>query len=152
MMKMIRVLAILTMCALLFTAALADKTPELYGKDQLTALLDNIVDDIRPGTAGCSLRTTARTAELMKWGMNTDLSDEEITQVAAQILEKVPDAQKAEFDEVMNDIYSTYCSLLTDADKAMLEDAGCDPNEYDFSEVEAIPAVETAMAAVGAVS
>ena len=144
-----KVMAIVTTLALLITIAYADPAPELYGADQLEALLANVDEDICPGAAGCALRSTARAAELMKWGMNTAMPEDEIKSVVDGITGKLSEERVSDFNEALTDIYSAYCSLLTEDSAQLMEDAGIDATEYDFSGIETVPAVETVMICAG---
>lgn len=147
MMKLVRFTAVILAFALLMTIAVAE--PELYGKEQLVALMSNLPQDIQPGAAGCALRSTARAAELMKWGMNTKMTETEIAETAREVIAGIPEDAMPDYREAMNEVYDAYCTLLTDDGKAVLEDAGLNSAEYDFDSVESVEVVEIVMEAVG---
>lgn len=150
MKKILMIMAAVLTFALVFTGAYADDVPVMYGEEQLTALMDNLVNDIQPGTAGCAFRSTARAAELMKWGMNTEMNDDEIGTTVENIMADMTDADKAEFIDVVREVYGSYCILLTDEGEDLLRDAGYDVEEYDFSAIESVPAVEKVVECTGA--
>lgn len=122
------------------------------GNDDLTVYLSNLVQDVQPGTAGSSLKAAARAADLMKWGMNTEMSEEEIATVVDSVMNGMSGEEKGAFVEAMECVYDMYCSLLTDDCAELLENVGYSSAEYDFSNIESIEPLEVVMAEVDTVS
>ena len=53
-------------------------TVQTQGKEDLVKILDQIEDNVFPGTAGCSLTAVPYTAKLLDWCKSTGLSENEM--------------------------------------------------------------------------
>ncbi|MCR4842960.1 MAG: hypothetical protein K5840_06845 [Eubacterium sp.] len=117
----------------------------------LDEVLREIKSDVWVGTAGASLKAVEPTKDLMVWAAQTDNDEEEIIAEVSGFTDSLSDDEKAEFQEQMEMVYSTWISLTTsDSDEVnlMLEDAGVDTSDTSWlsGDGEAINYVMNAMA------
>lgn len=101
------------------TSAKADKT-------ELSAILDDIEQNVFPGTAGSSLSSVPYAVALLDWSADTKLTADEIkTEIINWLADKRNDEQ-VEFSRKLDLINSTCEQLLGDNAKDLLDCAGCD--------------------------
>ena len=79
---------------------------------ELDNMLNEINTDVQPGTAGSSLKTVKVAANLLDWGTETSLSQEEIKSETVRWLSDKGNDEQAEFSQKMADVYDAYQKLL----------------------------------------
>ncbi|HBK26072.1 MAG TPA: hypothetical protein DDY90_05000, partial [Clostridiales bacterium] len=87
-------------------------------------ILDEIDENVVPGTAGSSLRAVQSAVKLLDWGVNTGLGADEIGEAAAAWLAAKGD-DRALCVEKLELVDNAYQRLLTDEADDLLNDAGC---------------------------
>ena len=97
-----------------------------FDKTELSAILDDIEQNVYPGTAGCSLSSVPYAVKMLDWSADTELTADEIkTEINNWLADKTNDEQ-VEFRRKLNLINGTCEQLLGDNAKDLLECAGCD--------------------------
>lgn len=95
-------------------------------KTELTAILDDIEQNVKPGTAGCSLSSVPYAVKLLDWSADTELTADEIkTEINNWLADKNSDEQ-VEFRPKLDLINGNCEQLLGDNAKDLLECARCD--------------------------
>lgn len=75
---------------------------------ELDNMLNEINTDVQPGTAGSSLKTVKVAANLLDWGTETSLSQEEIKSETVRWLSDKGNDEQAEFSQKIADVYDAY--------------------------------------------
>ena len=110
-------------------------------------ILDEIDTEVRIGTSGSSLSAVQAAVELIKWGMDTGLGADEISDAAFTWLAAKND-ELADCLQKLALVDSAYQKLLTDEARDMLDSAGCADVEITWGS-EPIEPVEAIMQAAG---
>ncbi|HNX64146.1 MAG TPA: hypothetical protein PKI60_03040 [Oscillospiraceae bacterium] len=106
-------------------SAKADKT-------ELSAILDDIEQNVFPGTAGCSLSSVPYTVALLDWSADTKLTADEIKAEITHWLAVKGNDEQVEFRRKLDLINGTCEQLLGDNAKDLLDCAGCDTSNYTW--------------------
>ena len=111
---------------------------------QLDNMLNEINTDVQPGTAGSSLKAVKVAANLLDWGTETCLSQEEIKSETVRWLSDKGNDEQVEFSQKMADVYDAYQELLGENAEELLLSAGYTGKGYPWgsSKVEAIEAIK----------
>ena len=110
-------------------------------------ILDEIDENVVPGTAGSSLRAVQSAVKLLDWGVNTGLGADEIGEAAAAWLAAKGD-DRALCVEKLELVDNAYQRLLTDEADDLLNDAGC-ADIHRFWGNEPVESIEAVMQAAG---
>ena len=110
-------------------------------------ILGEIDTEVRIGTSGSSLSAVQAAVELIKWGMDTGLGADEISDAAFTWLAAKND-ELADCLQKLALVDSAYQKLLTDEARDMLDSAGCADVEITWGS-EPIEPVEAIMQAAG---
>lgn len=110
-------------------------------------ILDEIDTEVRIGTSGSSLSAVQAAVELIKWGMDTGLGADEISDAASTWLAAKND-ELADCLQKLALVDNAYQKLLTDEARDMLDSAGCADVEITWGS-EPIEPVEAIMQAAG---
>ena len=119
------------------------KNDDLHDPSAVTELdnmLNEINTDVQPGTAGSSLKTVKVAANLLDWGTETSLSQEEIKSETVRWLSDKGNDEQAEFSQKIADVYDAYQELLGENAEELLSSAGYTGKGYPWgsSKVEEI--------------
>lgn len=109
----------------------------------LQDVLEEINMDVQPGTAGNHMTAIRVASHLLDWGVETDMSVEEIKQTVINWLSDKGNEEQVAFSEKMSCVYEAYQQLLgTDAEE-LLASAGCENTRYPWSDssVEIVEAI-----------
>ncbi len=109
--------------------------------ESLNAVLDMITDTVHPGSSGSSLRAAACAAALLDWGMNTQLTDDEIYSAVGCWLDTLDDARLIQYFDSFYPVYNASYDLKGDNAESLLRDAGVSGSAYPWNE-QAFHAVE----------
>lgn len=111
---------------------------------ELDNMLNEINTDVQPGTAGSSLKTVKVAANLLDWGTETSLSQEEIKSETVRWLSDKGNDEQAEFSQKMADVYDAYQELLGENAEELLSSAGYTGKGYPWgsSKIEAIETIK----------
>lgn len=116
-------------------ASPAAAAPSL-AKEELSALLGELRENVSIATAGSSLRAAAMAARLLDWAEGAELTDEEILAALAPWLGELDDGVPADFLEQLAAVDGAIQSL-EEMDEArargLLTDAGCEDCGYPWS-------------------
>ena len=109
--------------------------------ESLNAVLDMITDNVRPGSSGTSLRAAACAAALLDWGMNTNLTDDEIYSAVGCWLDTLDDERLVQYFDSFYPVYNASYDLKGENAESLLSDAGVAYSAYPWNE-QAFRAVE----------
>ncbi len=125
MKRMQRFLALLMMAALLAgCGVLPENALKEEDRQQLISLLDQIAENLHPGTAGSSLVSAGVTSELIDWAAATKMTAQETAEAVRQWLESQSEEIREAFAQQIESIGGTYAEILRDGAKGLLESAG----------------------------
>lgn len=128
-----------------------EETPDPAAQEQLSALLEELRQNVTIATAGSSLRSVAMAAKLLDWAEQAKISDEQIRSALEPWLAGPEDEIPAEFLEQLGAVDGMFTRLTGDSAHEMeglLSDAGCENCGYPWS-AEATATVERIMALAG---
>ena len=108
--------------------------------EALNAILDQVLT-VYPGSAGSSLRAAACAARLLDWGMETELTDDEIYSAVGCWLDEQDDENLKIFLESIWPVYDRCYDLKGEYAKDLMRDAGIEDSLYPWNE-RAFRAVE----------
>lgn len=112
---------------------LQPELPPVYD-EALTSIFNRIIDDVRPGTAGCSLRAAQIGASLLDWGMATALTDDEIYSAVGCFLEEQEDERLQLFFESFFSVYDSCYDLMSENGPELLDCAGVSDCSYPWND------------------
>lgn len=118
---------------------LAPELPPVHD-EALNAVLDEVLT-VYPGTAGSSLRAAACAARLLDWGMETELTDDEIYSAVGCWLDEQDDRSLQIFLESILSVYDRCYDLRGEHAEDVLSDAGVEDSLYPWND-RAFRAVE----------
>lgn len=126
MTRILKTTALLLALVLLLSACggTAKPTEPKDEQEALYAVLDEIMENIRPGTAGSTLSSVRTAAKLVKWASTTKMTKEEAASAVTQWLKtQSPELQQL-FREKLTHVAESYGEILKDGAKDLLETAG----------------------------
>ena len=94
---------------------------QVQGSEDLTKLLEQIDDNVFPGTAGCSLTAVRYTVNLLDWCKTAGVSDTELRSLVANWMQGKDTVELARKFELIQD---TYQRLMSDTAQDLLASAG----------------------------
>ena len=106
--------------------------PEVHDP-ALEAILPDVMN-VRPGSAGCSLRAARTAAALLDWGMETELTDDEIYSAMGCWLDTLNDEDFMLFRESFYSVYDASYNLRGENAEGLLEDAGVEHSARPWNE------------------
>lgn len=118
--------AVLLIAAMVLSLAAcsAGSTPEdSKDKQRLISLLDDIAENVKPGSAGNKLTAVRIAADLVSWAASTEMTKQEAAQVVAQWLKEQSPELRDAFVEKLSSVASAYGKIAADEAKELLEDA-----------------------------
>ena len=110
-------------------------------------ILDEIDADVLVGTAGSSLSAVQAAVKLLRWGMDTGLGADEISEAASTWLAGKND-DLTDCLQKLTLVDDAYQELLTDNARDLLDSAGCADVDITWGS-EPVAAVEAVMQAAG---
>ena len=105
-------------------------------------VLDEINTDIQLGTAGNGMNSIKVATHLLNWGVETDMTTDEIKKETISWLSDKGNSEQVEFSNKLASVYDAYRKLLGSDAKELLEQAGCDDAAYPWSDAP-VEAIET---------
>ena len=106
--------------------------PEVHDP-ALEAILPEVLN-VWPGSAGCSLRAARTAAQLLDWGMATELTDDEIYAAMGSYLDTLGDEDFMLFRESFYSVYDASYNLRGENAEGLLSDAGVETSAYPWNE------------------
>ncbi len=106
--------------------------PEVHDP-ALEAILPEVLN-VWPGAAGCSLRAARVAAQLLDWGMTTELDDDGIYAAIGSYLDTLNDEDFMAFREAFYSVYDASYNLRGDSAEGLLSDAGVENSAYPWNE------------------
>lgn len=107
----------------------------------LNDILDSIVSNVRPGSAGTSLRAAQCAGALLDWGLVTELNDDEIYSAVGCWLDEQSDENLLIFFESFYSVYTASYDLRSENGESLMRDAGLNTEAYPWND-QAAHAVE----------
>ena len=107
----------------------------------LNDILDSIVSNVRPGSAGTSLRAAQCAGALLDWGLVTELNDDEIYSAVGCWLDGQSDENLLIFFESFYSVYTASYDLRSENGENLMRDAGLNTEAYPWND-QAAHAVE----------
>lgn len=104
---------------------------QVQGGDELTKLLDQIDDNVFPGTAGCTLTSVQYTVNLLDWCKTAGVSDSELRSIVSNWMTGKDTAELSRKFELVSD---TYQRLMSDTAPDFLDSAGVQTDSYPWPE------------------
>ncbi len=101
---------------------------------QLNALLYDLWQNYRPGTAGCSLSAARLAGTLLDWYAEAQPDAAAITAAAQEFYGTLDVAQAADFAEQLGGVYSVAQELLSDTAAGFLESAGYTSTAFPWTQ------------------
>ena len=102
--------------------------------ERLNAILDEMVANVHPGSAGTSLRAAQSAAALLDWGTDTGLSDDEIYSAVGCWLDKQDDETLLIFFESFYSVYTQSYNLRGENAESLMNDAGISSSNYPWGD------------------
>ena len=106
--------------------------PEVHDP-ALEAILPEVMN-VWPGAAGCSLRAARTAAALLDWGMETELTDDEIYSAMGCYLDTLNDEDFMLFRESFYSVYDASYNRRGEYAEGLLEDAGVESSAYPWND------------------
>ena len=111
---------------------LAPELPPVHD-EALAAVFEEVLT-VYPGTAGSSLRAAACAARLLDWGMETELTDDEIYSAVGCWLEEQDDERLHIFLESIMPVYDRCYDLRGEHAEELMSDAGVEDSGYPWND------------------
>ena len=102
---------------------------QTQGTEELTKVLDQIAENVFPGTAGCTMTAVPYTAKLLDWCKSTALTENEMT---AALTTWLRSQDEREMVRVFSLIRDTYESLYSTTAKDLMDNAGFETDSYPW--------------------
>ena len=102
---------------------------QVQGGEDLTKLLEQIDDNVFPGTAGCSLTAVRYTVNLLDWCKTAGVSDTELRSIVSNWMQGKDTVELARKFELIQD---TYQRLMSDTARDLLDSAGVETDSYPW--------------------
>lgn len=119
------VLAVLLVLSLAGCAGKGNGTlTEKEDKEKLISVLDDIANNVRPGSAGSMLTSIRIAADLVSWAASSNMTKMEAAKVAAEWLKQQPEADREVLQEKLKSVAEAYGKIALDGAKDLLQDAG----------------------------
>ena len=128
-------------------AAGTDTAATEESADALGVVLDYAVNDVQPGSSGCSLRGIKCAAMLLDWASETPLDADGIA-AAVETWKSSATEELAIFDECMDLVASSCESLTQDNAQELLDESGSTDCAYPWSDA-AFAAAQSVFTAAG---
>lgn len=93
-------------------------------KAKLHAVLNDILNNMHPGTTGSTLTSIRIAADLVSWAASSNMSKKEAAEAVMKWIRDLPQEQKDEFKNQMKQVAEGYAQIATDGAKSLLESAG----------------------------
>ena len=120
-------------------------------QEELSALLQQVREEMHIGTAGASLRAVKLASRLLDWAEGAEIGDEQIRLALEPFLGDLDDGIPADFPEQLAAVGGAARMLTrgtSDEAAGMLADAGCEDCGYPWSD-KAMETLERILAAAG---
>ena len=138
------------------TTPAAAETPTVAGgtvkaeesADALGVVLDYAVNDVQPGSSGCSLRGIKCAAMLLDWAAETPLDADGIASAVETWKSSATEDELAIFSECMDLVASSCESLSQDNAQELLDESGSTDCAYPWSDA-AFAAAQSVLSAAG---
>lgn len=132
-----RLIAALLLAAVLLSltacSAAGGELTDEKDREKLISLLDDIADNVRPGTAGSKMTTVRIAADLVSWAASTKMTKSQAAGVVGEWLkEQSPEIRDA-FREKLGRVAEAYGDLAREEAKDLLESAGVQETVSDLS-------------------
>ena len=118
------------------------------GSDDLGALLDMVLSDVRPGSSGCSLRSINCAARLLDWSSSAGMSDDEIGAAVQAWTDRLSEEERAVFTESILSVSDSCESLKQENAQELLDESGSTGCGYPWDDA-AFMTAESVFAAAG---
>lgn len=102
---------------------------QTQGTEELTHLLDQIEENVFPGTAGCTLTSVPYTAKLLDWCKSTGISENEMVAALNAWKQGKDGREIARKFELIRDTYET---LIGDHAQELMNNAGYETDSYPW--------------------
>ena len=106
--------------------------PEVHD-EALEAILGGVLT-VYPGSAGSSLRAAAVAARLLDWGMETQLTDDEIYSAVGCYMDTLGDRDLQVFLESILTVYDASYNLRGEYGEDLLADCGAEDSLYPWND------------------
>ena len=104
---------------------------QVQGGEELDKLLDQVEDNVFPGTAGCSLTAVRYTVNLLDWCKTAGVSD---TELRADLTAWVQGKDTVELARKFELVMDVYDQLMGDTAQDLLDTAGVQTDNYPWPE------------------
>lgn len=102
-------------------------------KEKLLSLLDDIGENVRPGTTGSGLTAIRIAADLVSWAASTNMTKSQAAGIVGSWLkEQSPEIRNA-FREKVSQVAEAYGKIVREEAKDLLESAGVQETVSDLS-------------------
>lgn len=110
---------------------------------ELDNVLDEINNEINPGTAGSGMNSIKAAVHLLNWGVGTSMTTDEIKKKTISWLSAMGNSDQVEFSSKLALVYESYNKLLGPDAEQLIESADCADAAYPWSDspVETIEAI-----------
>ena len=107
-------------------------TPLKDESKRLLMLMEGFSENLQPGTAGSSLKAVKEAVRLMDWGMETKMTEEEISKAIETYFSEKDTEFVEEYTAKLEQLDETYQLLLTEGQEGLLDSAGCTDTAYPW--------------------
>ena len=104
---------------------------QVQGGEELDRLLDQVEDNVFPGTAGCSLTAVRYTVDLLDWCKTAGVSD---TELRADLTAWIQGKDTVELARKFELVLDAYDRLMGDTAQGLLDAAGVQTDSYPWPE------------------
>lgn len=129
-------------------ASTADTAASTESADALGVVLDYAVNDVQPGSSGCSLRGIKCAAMLLDWAAETPLDADGIAAAVETWKSAATEDELSLFSECMDLVASSCESLSQDNAQELLDESGSTDCAYPWNEA-AFAAAQSVFSATG---
>lgn len=123
-------LCVVLLCSLSACAGFGSQRTADSDREQLQAILNDLANNLHPGTAGSSLTSARLATDLLTWAATTKMDKKEAAAIVGEWLKEQSPEIRSHFQEKITSISDTYGRILKDGAADLLKSAGI---ESDFS-------------------
>ncbi len=119
-----------------------------YQRETLEELLSAVLDGVRPGTAGCSLRAVQYACSLLDFAASSSMSTDAARDVTASYMASLSSEPQALLVSSLSSVEEARADLQDGDNASLLESIGLTPADFPYG-TEQYPLISAVMSAVG---
>lgn len=131
-----KTVALILICVLVLSltaCAPGGKKDDRTEREKLIGILDDIKENVHPGTAGGTLRAMRTAADLISWASSTTMKKSEAAKVVKEWLKEQSPEMREVLQEKLEQVAEACGSIIREEAKGALESAGVEEKFSDIS-------------------